>query len=381
MTPVSSRNPCPVCGSEAIITVKVANNLHWDQVTCPRCDTYSIADKDGFKKALDLAVYAIKIYAEKDQKSSDNFEALCIAVAKCAYSSKTKASTVECRAILSHVLSRAPVNRILTDKDFADILTHNSLPSPSEQAENLIKFLGDKLAGMGDHYSVLKDSDEIKKMGALIGAKIGSEWNDYYALVVALESQGLISIDWDPGNTSGGKKIISSISLTLLGWNKFEELQRSTSSRIAFVAMKFKSADDEDYYFQDNLLPNYLVSAAKKTGFTLSNPLADNPKAGNLHARLEVEIRNARFVLVELSHRNNGAYWEAGFAKGLGKPVIYMYNKEIGGQDKPHFDVGSDQIIFWDKANPSCAAQSLKDIIRNTLFGEAIQNDDFGMER
>ncbi len=53
-----------------------------------------------------------------------------------------------------------------------------------------------------------------------------------------------------------------------------------------------------------------------------------------------------------------------------------MYNKAIGGQEKPHFDVGSDQIIFWEEAKPEQVAQSLKDIIRNTLFGEAKQSDD-----
>lgn len=59
--------------------------------------------------------------------------------------------------------------------------------------------------------------------------------------------------------------------------------------------------------------------------------------AGNIQARLEVEIRKARFVVAELSHHNNGAYWEAGFARGLGKPVIYMYNKEVGKTERPTF--------------------------------------------
>jgi nucleoside 2-deoxyribosyltransferase len=168
------------------------------------------------------------------------------------------------------------------------------------------------------------------------------------------------------------------LSLTLNGWQRYEELKRSVKdSRKAFVAMEFFDPDkkDSDYFFQTELLDKYLVPAVKQTEFELSNPLASNPKAGNLHARLEVEIRNARFVVAELSHANDGAYWEAGFARGLGKPVIYMYNKEIGGRDRPHFDVGSDQIIFWEKDKPERAAQALKDIIRATLFGEAKQAD------
>ena len=45
------------------------------------------------------------------------------------------------------------------------------------------------------------------------------------------------------------------------------------------------------------------------------------------------------------SHHNNGAYWEAGFARGLGKPVIYMYNKEVGNSDKSH--MGLHAFVEW----------------------------------
>jgi hypothetical protein len=300
-------------------------------------------------------------------------------VGKRAYASKIKTNTNECRTLISHVLSKAPdiapIIRILRLEDFTNILTYAVLPSPAEQADNLIKYLGDKLSGLGDTFAVGKERDELKNLGARIGTKIGSEWSDFYALIVALEAQGRLYVTW-ASTTLLGKRNVSDISLTLSGWNKYEELDRITHGRAGFVAMKFKSPDGADYYFQDELLPKYLVDAVKQTDFALGNPLRDNPQAGNLHARLEAEIKNARFVVAELSHANNGAYWEAGFAKGLGKPVIYMYNKEIGGRDTPHFDVGSDQIIFWEKEKPEHAAQSLKDIIRNTLFGEAKQTDD-----
>ena len=112
-----------------------------------------------------------------------------------------------------------------------------------------------------------------------------------------------------------------------------------------------KEGDQQNYFFQEKLLDQYLIPAVKKTGYDLANALRSEPAAGNLHARLEVEIRAARFVVAELSHHNNGAYWEAGFAKGLGKPVIYMYNKTIGKSDRPHFDVGSDYYVAWEQVN------------------------------
>jgi nucleoside 2-deoxyribosyltransferase len=140
--------------------------------------------------------------------------------------------------------------------------------------------------------------------------------------------------------------------------------------------MEFPKSDSaENYFFQNTLLDNYLVPAVKKTGYDLANAHRSEPMAGNLHARLEVKIRAARFVVAELSHHNNGAYWEAGFASGLGKPVIYMYNGTIGKSSRPHFDVGSDFYIAWVEDKPQKAADDLKAVIRATLFEEAVMED------
>jgi hypothetical protein len=37
-----------------------------------------------------------------------------------------------------------------------------------------------------------------------------------------------------------------------------------------------------------------------------------------------LKYKDARFLVADLTDRCPGAYWEAGFAHGLGKPVIYM---------------------------------------------------------
>ena len=100
----------------------------------------------------------------------------------------------------------------------------------------------------------------------------------------------------------------------MAGWQKYEELQRFvTVSRRAFVAMEFPSKiTRKELLLSDTLLDNYLIPAVRSTGFDLANALRSEPKAGNIHARLEGEIRGARFVVAELSNHNNGAYWEAG---------------------------------------------------------------------
>jgi hypothetical protein len=226
-----------------------------------------------------------------------------------------------------------------------------------------------------------QETHKVRDLGGHLGLKINYEWPDLDFIITSLEEQGVIDVN-RPNTISGssvrGRALPESLSLTFLGWQKYSELQRSIKdSRKAFVAMEFPDPNkkEKNYFFQDILLEKYLVPAAKQAGYEIGNPLAKDPKAGNLHARLEVEIRASRFIIAELSHHNNGAYWEAGFARGLGIPVIYMFNRKIGG-GKPHFDVGSDLIVFWEEDKPDEAAQALKAVIRATLYEEAILVDD-----
>jgi hypothetical protein len=58
--------------------------------------------------------------------------------------------------------------------------------------------------------------------------------------------------------------------------------------------------------------------AVKAAGFEL-RLLTDGQPAGLIDDQLRVALRTARFVIADLTHANNGAYWEAGFAEGLGR--------------------------------------------------------------
>jgi hypothetical protein len=276
------------------------------------------------------------------------------------------------RSIISHVLRKRVDKRTeLTCDILSGILKNNSLPTPAEQANNFITFLGERLSSPGDTYKKAQAIHE--SICCLLGIKAGTveaEWRDFDFIIAALEEQKILNVKDEP-------RVGKTFSLTLGGWQKYEELQRSVKdSRKAFAAMEFPIPEKtKDYFFQNELLDKYLIPAVRKTGYDLANALRTDPMAGNLHARLEVEIRAARFVVAELSHHNNGAYWEAGFARGLGKPVIYMYNKVTGDSDRPHFDVGSDHYIAWEKDKPEKAGEDLKAVIRATLFAEAVMED------
>ena len=90
----------------------------------------------------------------------------------------------------------------------------------------------------------------------------------------------------------------------------------------------------------------------------------------------EVELRTAKFVVAELTYGNRGAYWEAGFAHGLGKPVFYLCDGARFRRGATHFDTNHHFTILWDTSNMAKAGDELKTAIRFALPGDAKLTDD-----
>jgi hypothetical protein len=391
---------CPLCNSLSQYNSFHSNRTEFVEVKCRRCGKYIVDDiaREVIERALTLNDAGITQYLTIGDSSGYNSEiGLCIEVAKHAANG---GGTDVPRSLISHVVRKRLDNRgPLTCEILINILKNNFLPNPAEQANNLIIFLGEHLSSPGavftwqitirrSGYTPIAVSVDNQDIYAILGIKTGKdEWNDFYFIITASEEQKILRVNENvdlvfhhPVSTgkTDTKNGSLKVSRTFAGWQKYEQLKRSVkNSRKAFVAMDFVNPENNEnnYFFQETLLDKYLVPAVKQTGYDLANSLRSEPMAGNIHARMEVEIRAARFVIAELSHHNNGAYWEAGFARGLGKPVIYMYNRSIGSSPIPHFDVGSDHIIFWEQDKPEQAAEELKGVIRATLFDEAITED------
>ena len=147
------------------------------------------------------------------------------------------------------------------------------------------------------------------------------------------------------------------------GWAYNDELKRGQAdSRKAFMAMKF--GDEElDRVFQKTLKP-----AMEAVGFDLfSLAERDRWKAGLIDDRMRVEIQSSAILLTDLTHQNAGAYWEAGYAEGLGTPVIYTCEKSVFEKQKTHFDTNHHVTIIWDPENLEEAVEDLKATVRATL--------------
>jgi hypothetical protein len=188
------------------------------------------------------------------------------------------------------------------------------------------------------------------------------EASDVQCTAAFLRTQGLLA-----GEVSDVDS--QRVRLTPQGWRRVDELKRAhISSRYAFFARQFYNPD------LDRLFEACLRQAVLETGYELRTV---TQRAGLIDAVIEDEIRRCRFVVADLSNKNDGAYWEAGFAEGLGKPVIYICRSvdEQGAQITTHFDANHRHTVKWDLAASEDFATRLKAVIRNTLLGDANQSD------
>ncbi len=159
------------------------------------------------------------------------------------------------------------------------------------------------------------------------------------------------------------------LRLTFDGWERFEKLTRETiESRLAFMAMGYSNPNVARAFGE------CFVPAVAATGFELRR-LDQKPKAGLIDVRMRAEIRTARFLVADLTDENRGAYWEAGFAEGLGRPVFYTCEQSKFERVKTHFDTEHLQTIKWSLDNLDDPAQELKATIRNELPTEANLRD------
>lgn len=113
-------------------------------------------------------------------------------------------------------------------------------------------------------------------------------------------------------------------------------LKNHIDNKNAFIAMKFGEETKE--------LREKIKEGLKGYNIRIMDEIEHNHQ---IVPEMLYEIKNSRFVVAELSHHNNGAYYEAGYALGLGKEVIHICNKKEL-KSGLHFDVAQVNTIFYD---------------------------------
>jgi hypothetical protein len=119
---------------------------------------------------------------------------------------------------------------------------------------------------------------------------------------------------------------------------------------------------------------NHFKEAVKATGFDL-RILDESLRTGLIDDQMRVKIRQSKFALVDLTHGNQGAYWEAGFAEGLGRQVIYLCEKNHWDKNKTHFDTNHLTTVPWSMDTIEADMKKLKATIRASFPAEAEMKD------
>ncbi len=127
-----------------------------------------------------------------------------------------------------------------------------------------------------------------------------------------------------------------SIILTPGGYARIDELQKNASTgRDVLVAMEFGD--------KTRALREAIRSGVEQAGYHAV--FIDEVQHNDfITPELLKHIKDSKFVVVDLTHKNNGAYLEEGYAMGLGKAVIQLCKKGI----KLHFDVAQKNTIMWE---------------------------------
>ncbi|MCC7292595.1 MAG: hypothetical protein IT449_11100 [Phycisphaerales bacterium] len=139
------------------------------------------------------------------------------------------------------------------------------------------------------------------------------------------------------------------VVITSKGWRRIDELERTRANprQPAFVAMWF--GDDsaaETQAFMSDLYQNHILMAVEEAGYK-ADRVDLRPHNDFVMDQVMGMIRVAPFAVADFTGHRGGVYFESGFARGLGIPVIHTCREShFPGR---HFDVQQINTIKWQE--------------------------------
>ena len=269
--------------------------------------------------------------------------------------------TMEERARLTTLLVDLRVNGIgcplVSEQEIDRAKRGNSLPM-HERAHRLLKCLANSSDRGGDVIEMpevegvfgeqvlglMEQKDQHRYLRALAESET-VDHDEMYFLTDYLEAQGWLrkgrqlqvgTVMWSAANGS------YLCSVTIPGYQQVELLQANKQTSQCFVAMWFDQSMDEAY--DSGIRP-----AIEQAGYTPMRIDRKTDLIDKIDDAVIAEIRRSRFLIADFTHGEQGArggvYYEAGFAQGIGIPVMFLCRndriKEI------HFDTRQFFHIVW----------------------------------
>lgn len=113
----------------------------------------------------------------------------------------------------------------------------------------------------------------------------------------------------------------------------------NAESEKVFVAMWFDEQTNDAY--------NNGIQPAIETDCGYKSIRIDRKEyLGKVDDEIIAEIRESRFIVADFTGQRHGVYFEAGFAQGLGLPVIWTCHEDH--VKELHFDTRQENHITWE---------------------------------
>ena len=150
------------------------------------------------------------------------------------------------------------------------------------------------------------------------------------------------------------------VKVEIPGFGRVEELEANPDSSQCFVAMWFDDSLNEVY--EKGIRP----AIEEDTGYSALR-IDRQEFLGKIDDEIIAQLRRSRFLVADATHGDGGArggvYYEAGFAQGLGLPVIFTCRNDM--IDKVHLDTRQFNHIVWE--NPDDLREQLANRIGSVL--------------
>jgi nucleoside 2-deoxyribosyltransferase len=134
------------------------------------------------------------------------------------------------------------------------------------------------------------------------------------------------------------EKVVGETRLTVSGWEKVKLMHKlSAKSDQVFIAMNF----DEEF---DSCYERGIEAALEETKYK-SYRIDREEHADKIDDKILSEIKRSRFIIAEFTGQKHGVYFEAGYAFGLGIPVIWTCRED--DLVNLHFDTRQYNHVVW----------------------------------
>ena len=219
--------------------------------------------------------------------------------------------------------------------DQIDFLLNLSTPSPTEKATRLLKEIAKTYPDAGEHFR-LERRDNL--LPWLSRTWIKDEEEFLYITFRVLLTQKKFLESGDSWNLIPS----GSLQITPEGWAYLEALKDDPSiGSDVFVAMWFDPGMDvvwnEAFYLG--------ITSAGYHPTRIDKHQHNN----RIDDEIIVKIKQSKFLVADFSGGRGGVYFEAGYALGLGKQVIWVV--EETELKSIHFDARQYAFITWDRSN------------------------------